>query len=107
MAFVVGHKLWGLTVGDGSKVRTHQVLCVTHLPQLACYGDLHYQVQKDIVGDRTLTGVNLLDGDGREREVAGMLGALTDRTRASAREMLLASRAEKDAAGRGPGSGES
>jgi DNA repair protein RecN (Recombination protein N) len=92
---VVGHKLWGLTVGDGAKARRHQVLCVTHLPQLACYGDLHLRVQKGIVGERTVTSVCSLDGEAREREIAGMLGSVTDRTRASAREMLAASQVEK------------
>jgi DNA repair protein RecN (Recombination protein N) len=93
---VVGQKLWGLTVGDGAKVCRHQVLCVTHLPQLAGYGDLHLQVSKGVVGDRTVTEVRPLEGEEREREVAGMLGLVTDRTQASAREMLVASRREKE-----------
>jgi len=88
---VVGHKLWGLTAGDGGKARRHQVLCVTHLPQLASYGDRHLMVRKGIVGDRTVTSVQDLEGADREQELAGMLGALTDKTRASAREMLAAS----------------
>jgi len=95
---VVGHKLWGLTAGDGGKARRHQVLCVTHLPQLASYGDQHLMVRKGIVGDRTVTDVQELQGAERERELAGMLGALTDKTRASAREMLAASEADKAAA---------
>jgi len=92
---VVGRKLWGLTVGDGGKVRDHQVLCVTHLPQLASYGDWHFRVQKGIVGERTVTDVQSLAGEGREQELAGMLGTITDRTQASAREMLAASEAGK------------
>ena len=92
---VVGQKLWGLTVANGDKVRSHQVLCVTHLPQLAGYGDLHLHVQKGVVRDRTVTSVQALQGTSREQEMAGMLGAITDRTRASAREMLLASQEEK------------
>jgi DNA repair protein RecN (Recombination protein N) len=92
---VVGHKLWGLTVGDGAKARCHQVLCVTHLPQLACYGDVHLHVQKGIVGERTVTGVSSLDGEAREQEIAGMLGSVTEKTWASAREMLAASEANK------------
>jgi DNA repair protein RecN (Recombination protein N) len=92
---VVGQKLWGLTVSDGGKVRSHQVLCVTHLPQLATYGDLHLQVHKGVVGDRTVTRVRPLDGKQREQEIAGMLGATTSKTRASAREMLTASEADK------------
>jgi DNA repair protein RecN (Recombination protein N) len=92
---VVGQKLWGLTVGDGGKTRSHQVLCVTHLPQLASYGDRHLHVRKSVVGDRTVTSVHPLDGDEREQELAGMLGALTEQTRASAREMIAASQADK------------
>jgi len=92
---VVGQKLWGLTVGDGGKTRSHQVLCVTHLPQLASYGDRHLHVRKSVVGDRTVTSVHSLDGDEREWELAGMLGALTEQTRASAREMIAASQADK------------
>ena len=92
---VVGQKLWGLTVGDGGKVRNHQVLCVTHLPQLACYGDLHFRVRKDVVGERTVTSVDGLHAVDREQEIAGMLGALTDKTLASAREMLVSSKKGK------------
>jgi DNA repair protein RecN (Recombination protein N) len=92
---VVGQKLWGLTVANGDKARSHQVLCVTHLPQLAGYGDLHLHVQKGVIQDRTVTSVEALQGASREQEMAGMLGAITDRTRASAREMLLVSRDEK------------
>lgn len=92
---VVGQKLWGLTISDGPKIRNHQVLCVTHLPQLACYGDLHLQVRKGVVGDRTLTSVQPLEQESREREIAGMLGTVTRKTRASAREMLTASQADK------------
>ena len=92
---VVGQKLWGLTIGNGTKARRHQVLCETHLPQLAGYGDLHLQVSKGVVGDRTVTGVRPLDADGREREIAGMLGAVTAQTCASAQEMLEASEKHK------------
>ena len=92
---VVGQKLWALTVGDGGKARDHQVLCVTHLPQLASYADLHFHVRKGVVGDRTVTSVHSLDGEERERELAGMLGAITEQTRASAREMVATSQADK------------
>jgi DNA repair protein RecN (Recombination protein N) len=93
---VVGHKLWGLTVGDGDIARRHQVLCVTHLPQLASFGDLHFHVSKAIAGERTVTHVDVVDGNLREQELASMLGAVTERTQASAREMLAVSEADKD-----------
>ncbi len=65
-------------------------MCVTHLPQLAAYGDRHLRVRKEIVGERTVTNVQPLEGPAREEELAGMLGAVTDKTLASAREMLAA-----------------
>jgi len=95
---VVGRKLWGLTVADDQAHR-HQVLCVTHLPQLASYADLHLHVCKEIVDERTVTNVHRLAGQERERELAAMLGALTDKTLASAREILSASQQEKEMAG--------
>jgi DNA repair protein RecN (Recombination protein N) len=75
----------------------HQVLCITHLPQIACYGDRHYRVAKRIVGERTNTSVTLLSEDDRLEEIARMLGGveLTKKTRDHAREMLVAARSER------------
>ncbi len=78
---VVGYKLWNLSP-------KHQVLCVTHLPQLAGYGDIHYKVDKNIIGERTVAFVQELDVDGRLEELAQMLGTATQVTRQSAREIL-------------------
>jgi DNA repair protein RecN (Recombination protein N) len=91
----VGRKLWGLTAADGAAVG-HQVLCVTHLPQLAGYGDCHFKVEKQVVpatdlepgGERTVTGTRSLEGDARVEEMAQMLGVVSDSTRESAREIL-------------------
>jgi DNA repair protein RecN (Recombination protein N) len=94
---IVGRKLWGLTAGGENKACRHQVLCVTHLPQLAGFGDVHFQVRKGVVGNRTVTRVVDLRGTERELEIASMLGAVTEQTRASAREMLAASESEKQA----------
>ncbi len=80
---VVGHKLWGLAHnGD------HQVLCVTHLPQIAGYAEKHYHVTKQVVNGRTQTNVYTLAGEQQVDELAHMLGALSDSTRQSAREIL-------------------
>lgn len=51
----------------------HQVLCVTHLPQIACFADRHVMVVKRAAADRTETGVEELEGEGRVREVGRML----------------------------------
>ncbi|MBU1966097.1 MAG: DNA repair protein RecN, partial [Proteobacteria bacterium] len=72
----------------------HQVLCITHLPQIACCGDRHYRVVKRVAGERTNTSVSLLSGEERLEEITRMLGgvALTQKTKEHAREMLLAAR---------------
>jgi DNA repair protein RecN (Recombination protein N) len=78
---VVGHKLWLLS-------RHHQVLCVTHLPQLAAFGEQHLQVSKQIQNGRTITKVADLRDEARLPELAQMLGETSDGTLLSARDML-------------------
>jgi DNA repair protein RecN (Recombination protein N) len=84
----------------GSKLRSlaqsHQVLCITHLPQIASYADRHLTVRKEVVGDQTTTTVRSMDGDVRVEELAEMIGGhrITETTRAQARELLDAARAE-------------
>ncbi len=80
---VVGQKLWQLSSNG-----RHQVLCVTHLPQIAGFADLHYHVRKRVVKQRTMTGVEQLTNEQQVDELAQMLGTLSDTTRASAREIL-------------------
>jgi DNA repair protein RecN (Recombination protein N) len=63
----VGRSLWTLA-------REHQVLCVTHLPQLAAYADAHYRIAKRERDGRTVTEVARLDRDGRIAELALMIG---------------------------------
>jgi DNA repair protein RecN (Recombination protein N) len=85
---VVGRKLWGLTAGNAAAVSDHQVLCITHLPQLAGFGDTHFRVQKEVAGGRTTTNVQPVTGEERVEELTWMLGAATDSTRQSARDIL-------------------
>ena len=80
---VVGNKLWSLAHG-------HQVLCVTHLPQLAAFGNQHYHVEKNLEGGRTVTTVTRLTGDKRTKELAQMYGEISQGTLQSAREILQA-----------------
>ena len=78
----------------GMKLReiagSHQVLCITHLPQIACFGMHHYSVVKAAAENRSVTRVELLDEEGRVEEIARMLGGKTisDTTREHACEML-------------------
>ena len=85
VGMVVGHKLWNLS-------RTHQVFCVTHLPQLAVFGDQHYQVQKLVDNGRTLTKVDKLEGEPRLLELSQMLGEVGEGTLRSAHELLQIAR---------------
>ena len=64
---VVGQKLW-------TQGRSAQVLCVTHLPQIAAYADRHFRVEKSVADDRTFAGARALDGSARLGELAEMLG---------------------------------
>ncbi len=70
----------------------HQVLCVTHLPQVAAQGHHHFQVAKERGDDTTRTGITRLDEPARIDEIARMLGGvtITDQTVAHAREMIAA-----------------
>ncbi len=78
---VVGRKLWGLA-------RAHQVLCVTHLPQLAAHGDRHFKVEKSTQAGRTLAAVRELQGAERLKELAEMLGEPTESNLRSAEALL-------------------
>jgi DNA repair protein RecN (Recombination protein N) len=85
VGLVVGFKLWHLG-------RNHQVFCVTHLPQLAVFGDEHYQVQKLIQGNRTLTRVERLQGEPQLLELSQMLGEVGEGTLRSAHELTQVAR---------------
>ncbi|PYR58532.1 MAG: DNA repair protein RecN, partial [Acidobacteria bacterium] len=83
VADVVGTRLQRLA-------RRYQVLCITHLPQIAAHGTSHYRIEKSVRGGRTVTEVAALNGVDRETEIARMIGGadVSAAVRASAREML-------------------
>jgi DNA repair protein RecN (Recombination protein N) len=78
---ILGQKLWGLA-------RRHQVICVTHLAQIASHADTHFSIAKVVEGDRTVTRVRALDGDERVQEIAEMLGAAGSASRQAAAELM-------------------
>ncbi|MBI3399213.1 MAG: DNA repair protein RecN [Deltaproteobacteria bacterium] len=88
-AEVVGRKLKEVS-------KNHQVLCITHLPQIAAYADTHYSVSKEVRGGRTVAGVKELKADERVAELSRMLGGvkITDKTKEHAIEMLENARKE-------------
>lgn len=79
---VVGQKLWTITT-------SHQVVCITHLPQVAAFADAHYHISKIFEAERTRTSVRRLDDEQRVDELAAMLdGAPSEHSRANAREII-------------------
>ncbi len=86
---IVGRKLWGLTF-------SHQVVCITHLPQLAGYGDAHFKVEKQVRGERTRTQVFALEGEERVEELSQMVGAQGEAVHESAANLLAAAEREKE-----------
>ncbi|MGV8074545.1 MAG: DNA repair protein RecN [Syntrophobacteraceae bacterium] len=68
----------------------NQVICITHLPQIACYGDCHYMVAKETVEQETFTNIRVVSSEERVEELSRMLGgiSISDKARAHARELL-------------------
>ena len=69
---------------------SHQILCITHLPQIAGFAQTHFKVEKKVAGERTLTTINKLNKPDRINEIARMLGGsnLTSVTRRHAMELI-------------------
>ena len=86
----VGEKLSDLSRG-------RQVLCVTHLPQLAAMADTHFGIRKSEAGGRTTTEITNLDGEGRVLEISRLTGGanITETTKNAAREQIAAADAYK------------
>lgn len=85
-ATAVGRKLRSVSCGS-------QILCVTHLPQVAAFADHHYRVTKQEVEGRTLAAMELIGGDDRVAEIARMLGGaqVSEQTLLHARELIATS----------------
>lgn len=86
-ASVVGRKL--------KEIAAHrQVICITHLPQIAACGSTNYRIFKETRGEQTFTSIEKLEADEKVAEIARLLGgaSVTDTTLASARELIASSR---------------
>jgi DNA repair protein RecN (Recombination protein N) len=90
---VVGQKLWQLG-------RQHQVLCISHLPQLAAFGEQHFHVEKLVQDNRTQTQLKLLQGEDRLVELAQMMGGVSQGTLQSAGELLAKAQNREHAQGK-------
>jgi DNA repair protein RecN (Recombination protein N) len=83
VAEVVGRKIKELAAH-------HQLLCITHLPQIAAFGRHHHHVFKEVRGNRTVTGIRPLSPNEKVEEIAGMLGGVesSNKARAAAKELI-------------------
>ncbi len=83
VAEVVGRKLFALS-------RNHQIICITHLPQIAKFGTHHFKISKHVMDERTCTTISPVKGEERIQEIARMLGGetITEATLNHARELL-------------------
>ena len=95
---VVGETLWSLTTN-------HQVIVITHLPQIAAFGDVHFQIAKSERDGRVVSTINALDDSTRQQELAAMLDGMpvTESSLRSAGEMLERAATSKQDRARGPG----
>lgn len=88
-ASIVGKKLMDIS-------KRHQIICITHLPQIAAFGDHHYKIDKDTTDVSTHTTVRHLDQTEKIKEIARLLGGLniTDTTIKSAEELIRLSKVQ-------------
>lgn len=87
----IGEKMYELSLG-------HQVLCITHLPQIAILSDYHYFVSKQIKDNKTFTKISILNKDEKIRQVATMMGGneITEATELNVKEMYNLSEKKKN-----------
>ncbi|MFR8352755.1 MAG: hypothetical protein ACLVB1_08900 [Blautia obeum] len=78
--------------------KCHQVLCITHLPQIAAMADTHFEIEKHQKGTETITEIHPLEGDDSVRELARLLGGaeLTQAVFENAKEMKELARVHKN-----------
>ena len=88
-AGISGKTAWKVSRKLGTLAKDHQIICITHLPQIAAMADTHFMIEKGLDEGRTVTGIYALDEDASTGELARLLGAekLTETTLENAREM--------------------
>jgi DNA repair protein RecN (Recombination protein N) len=94
---ISGKTAWKVSEKLGALSRSHQIICITHLPQIAAMADSHYKIAKQAVNNKTETNIVLLDEIETVDELARMLGSdeITDTVRENARELIGTARKKK------------
>lgn len=94
---ISGKTAWKVSEKLGHLSRSHQIICITHLPQIAAMADNHYKIAKQAVDNKTVTDIVQLNGTETVDELARMLGSdeITDTVRENARELIATARKKK------------
>jgi DNA repair protein RecN (Recombination protein N) len=94
---ISGKTAWKVSEKLGSLSRSHQIICITHLPQIAAMSDSHYKIAKQAVNNKTETHIFRLNETETVDELARMLGSdeITDTVRENARELINTARNKK------------
>ncbi|MGN0347853.1 MAG: DNA repair protein RecN [Lachnospiraceae bacterium] len=89
-AGISGRTAWKVSEVMGRLAKTNQIICITHLPQIAAMADTHFMIEKAQVGTMTTTDIYALDRDQSVEEVARLLGSdtITDAVRTNAKELI-------------------
>lgn len=96
-AGISGRTAWKVAEQLNTVSRSTQVICITHLPQIAAMADKHFVIEKNSTDDNTITDIRSLEGEGSLGEMARLLGSdtLTEAALSNAREMRLQALAQK------------
>lgn len=96
---ISGKTAWKVSEQLDTVARSHQVICITHLPQIAAMSDTHFVIEKSSTDASTITDIRCMDEDESLAELARLLGsdALTEAALSNAREMKAQAKAHKDA----------
>ncbi len=96
-AGISGKTAWKVSEKLGRIARTHQVICITHLPQIAAMADTHFMIAKQVVDNATVTDIHEMSESQAVDELARMLGSdeLTDTVRENARELIRSAKSKK------------
>jgi DNA repair protein RecN (Recombination protein N) len=94
---ISGQTAWKVSGKMGQLARDHQILCITHLPQIAAMEDSHYLIRKEADDDSTSTHIRALSGEESDRELARLLGGdeISEAALENAREMKRNAALEK------------
>lgn len=99
-AGISGKTAWKVSEQLDTVAWTHQVICITHLPQIAAMADKHFVIEKSSTDDSTITDIRCMEAEESLAELARLLGSdtLTEAALSNAREMKAQAKAHKDAA---------